>query len=82
MSADVSTSDDQRSRNLVEYIRAEPLKSVTVVTAAGFILGGGLNSRVGLALLAFAGRIALRGVVTSTLVELVAGSHNNGRIGR
>jgi hypothetical protein len=64
---------------MVDYVRAEPLKSVAVATAAGFILGRGLNSRVGLALLAFAGQIALRGVVKSTLAELATGSHNNGR---
>jgi hypothetical protein len=78
-SADESASDYQRSPELVDYVRAEPLKSVTVAAAAGFILGGGLNSRVGLALLAFVGRIALRQMVTGSLVELVAGNHNNGR---
>jgi hypothetical protein len=64
---------------MVDYVREEPLRSLTVATAAGFILGGGLNSRIGLALLAFAGRIALRGVVTSSLVELITGSQDNGR---
>jgi hypothetical protein len=78
-SADGSVAEHQRSPDLAEYVRAEPLKSVTVAAAAGFILGGGLNSRVGLALLAFVGRIALRQMVTGSLVELVAGNHNNGR---
>jgi hypothetical protein len=64
---------------MVDYVREEPLRSLTVATAAGFILGGGLNSRIGLALLTFAGRIVLRGVVTSTLVELITGSRDNGR---
>jgi hypothetical protein len=64
---------------MVDYIREEPLRSLAVATAAGFILGGGLNSRIGLALLTFAGRRALRGVVTSSLVELITGSHDNGR---
>jgi hypothetical protein len=64
---------------MVDYIREEPLRSLAVATAAGLILGGGLNSRIGLALLTFAGRRALRGVVTSSLVELITGSHDNGR---
>ena len=64
---------------MVDYVREEPLRSLAVATAAGFILGGGLNSRIGLALLTFAGRLALRGVVTSSLVELITGSHDNGR---
>ena len=81
-SADESTSDYQRSPELVDYVRAEPLRSVTIAATAGFILGGGLNSRVGLALFAFAGRIALRRIVTDSLIELVTGNHNNGRNGR
>ena len=76
-----SASEYQRSPDLVDYVRAEPLRSVTIAAASGFILGVGLNSRVGLALLAFAGRIALRQIVTDSLVELVTGNHNNGRNG-
>jgi len=49
-----------------------------VATGAGFILGGGVNSRVGRAMLTLVGRIALRGVVTSSLVDLVTGSHDRG----
>jgi hypothetical protein len=33
-----------------------------VATAAGFILGGGVNSRIGLAMLTFVGQIAILGV--------------------
>ena len=50
-----------------------------VAIAAGFILGGGVNSRIGLAMFTLVGQIALRGVVTSSLVELVTGSHDSGR---
>jgi hypothetical protein len=64
---------------MVDCVREEPLRSLAVATAAGFILGGGLNSRIGLALLTFVSRMALRGVVTSSLVELITGSHDNGR---
>jgi hypothetical protein len=64
---------------MVDYVREDPLRSLGVATAAGFILGGGLNSRIGLALLTVAGRMALREVVTRSLVELISGSHDNGR---
>jgi DUF883 C-terminal glycine zipper region len=47
---------------MVDYVREEPLRSLTVATAAGFILGGGLNSRIGLAL--------LTSLVGSSFVEL------------
>jgi hypothetical protein len=78
ISADAAAPWHHRSRDVCDYVRDEPLRSLAVATAAGFILGGGLNSRIGLAMLTFAGRIALRRIVTSTLVELVTGSHDNG----
>jgi hypothetical protein len=78
ISADAAAPRHHRSRDVGDYVRDEPLRSLTVATAAGFILGGGLNSRIGLAMLSFAGRVALRRIVTSALVELVTGSHDNG----
>ncbi len=45
-----------------DYVRGEPLWSLMVATAAGFILGGGVNSRIGLAMLTFVGQIAILGV--------------------
>ena len=79
ISADAVAARHHRSRDVGDYVRDEPLRSLTVATAAGFILGGEVNSRIGLAMLTFVGQIALRGVVTSSLVELVTGSHDNGR---
>ena len=78
ISADAAPAPRHRSRDVGDYVRDEPLRSLMVATAAGFILGGGVNSRVGLAMLTFVGRMALRGVVTSSLVELVTGSHDRG----
>jgi hypothetical protein len=78
ISADAAATGRQRYRDVGDYIRDEPLRSLMVATAAGFILGGGVNSRVGRAMLTLVGRIALRGVVTSSLVELVTGSHDRG----
>jgi len=63
-------------RDVGEYIREEPLTALAIAGAAGFILGGGANSRIGLALLAIVGRIALRGAATSFIVGLVSNSDN------
>jgi hypothetical protein len=79
ISADAAAPRHHQSRDVGDYVRDEPLRSLTVATAAGFVLGGGLKSRIGAAMLTFVGRIALRGVVTSSLVDLVTGSHDNGR---
>jgi hypothetical protein len=79
ISADATAARHHRSRDLGDYVRDEPLRSLTVATAAGFILGGGLNSRISLAMLTLVGQIALRGFVTNALIELVTGSHDNGR---
>ena len=76
ISADAAATGRQRCRDVSDYIRDEPLRSLMVATGAGFILGGGVNSRVGRAMLTLVGRIALRGVVTSSLVDLVTGSHD------
>jgi hypothetical protein len=64
-------------RDVGEYIREEPLTALAIAGAAGFILGGGANSRIGLALLAIVGRIALRGAATSFIVGLVSGNSDN-----
>ena len=62
-----------------DYLRDDPFRTLTIATAAGFILGGGLKSRISLALLTFVGRIALRGAVTNAIVDLVGGAHDNGQ---
>jgi hypothetical protein len=73
-----STEKEERSRRrdrdlgeeLGEYIRDEPLTALAIAGAAGFILGGGASSRLGLAALAMVGKIALRGAATNFLVGL------------
>jgi len=66
-----------RQRDVAEYIRDEPLTALAIATAAGFILGGGVNRRIGLVMLTIAGRIALRGVTTSLIAGMVTGGHDN-----
>jgi hypothetical protein len=79
-SAEAAAVDEKlrrRDRGIGEYVREEPLTALAIAGGAGFILGGGANSRIGLALLTIVGRIALRGAATSFIVGLVTGNHDN-----
>lgn len=81
-SADASSSDAiermrRRERDIGEYISEEPLTALAIAGGVGFILGGGANSRIGLALLTLVGRIALRGAATSFIVGLVTGNRDD-----
>ena len=67
------------TRNVGEYVKDEPLTALAIASVAGFVLGGGVNRRIGLAMLTTVGRIVLRGVATSLIVGMVTGSHDNRR---
>ena len=56
-----------------EYVRREPLTTLAIAAATGFVLGGGVNRRIGLAILTFVGRNVVRGVATSLIVGIMAG---------
>ncbi len=73
-----------RDRDIGEYIKDEPLTALAIAGAAGFILGGGASSRIGLAALAMVGKIALRGAATNFLVGLFVpdSDQDNRRAGR
>jgi hypothetical protein len=75
--ADVDEGRRRRNRDVGDYVREEPLTALAIASGAGFILGGGANSKIGLALLTIVGRIALRGAATSFIVGLVNGNHDN-----
>jgi len=77
ISADTDESLHRREQDVGEFVTEEPLTALTIVSGAGFILGGGLNSRIGLALLAIVERIALRGAATSFIVGLVTGNSDD-----
>ena len=74
---EVSANSATRHRDLVEYVRDEPLTALAIAGAAGFVLGGGVNRRIGLAILTIVGRIALRGIATSLIAGMVTGSHDD-----
>jgi hypothetical protein len=66
-----SRSLEGELETLVEYIRDEPLTSIAIASAAGFIFGGGAKSRIGLAALAMVGKTAMRGAATNLIVGLL-----------
>jgi hypothetical protein len=72
-STDAADMPRRQERDIGEYVREEPLTALAIASGVGFILGGGANSRVGLALLTIVGRIALRGAATDLIVGLVTG---------
>jgi hypothetical protein len=76
---DISANSAARHRDVGEYVRDEPLTALAIATVAGFVLGGGVNRRIGLAMLTIVGRIALRGVATGLIVGMVTGGNDDGR---
>jgi hypothetical protein len=68
---DISTDAVQLSRDLTIYIKDEPVKSLAIATATGFVFGGGLNSRLGMAMITMGTRMALRGVWGYVLAGVV-----------
>ena len=61
------------SRDLTSYIKNEPVKSLAIATTAGFVFGGGLNSRLGLAMITVGTRMALRGFCGYALAGAMTG---------
>jgi hypothetical protein len=60
-------------------IRRQPLNALTVAAAAGFILGGGLKTRIGRGLVLVTGRSLIRSAMYGFIAGLVkddANRHN------
>jgi hypothetical protein len=57
------------SRQIVSLIRDQPLKCAGAVAAAGFVVGGGLSGALGLAVLGFVARTAVRATVYDLLAK-------------
>jgi hypothetical protein len=81
-STEILTDAAELSRDLTIYIKDEPVKSLAIATAAGFVFGGGLNSRLGMAMITIGTRMALRGVWGYALAgAVISRSHQPGRPG-
>jgi hypothetical protein len=52
-------------------IRDRPLRSMAVAAAAGFIVGGGMATRPGVAILALFGRTAVKETATNLMTGMV-----------
>jgi hypothetical protein len=76
---DISANSAPRHRDVSEFVRDEPLTALAIAAATGFVLGGGVNRRLGLAMLTLAGRIALRGVAASMIAAMVTGFSDDPR---
>ena len=62
----------RRLENSVEkWIRDRPLPSAAIAAAAGFIIGGGMASRPGVAMLALLGRKAAKQAATNMISGMV-----------
>jgi len=74
---DISADNAVRRRDVSEYVRDEPLTALAIAAATGFVLGGGINRRVGLAMLTTVGQIALRSVAASLIGSTMTRSHDH-----
>ncbi len=54
---------------LTPQIKQNPLTTIGVAALAGFVIGGGMRSRFGTAVLLLIARMALRDVVTQTIAN-------------
>jgi hypothetical protein len=60
-----------------EYVRETPISAMAVAAAAGFLIGGGLKNRLGLAILGITGRVAIQGAATTFMAALATGNDHN-----
>src|SRR6266404_5317374 len=77
-SADSAARQHRRREDVGEYVRESPLSSLAIAAAAGFLVGGGFKNRVGLAMLAIVGRIAIQGAASAFIEAIATGNHHNG----
>jgi hypothetical protein len=70
------TSPSRDYRDAVrEQIREAPLTALAITAVAGFIVGGGMRSRIGNAMLAIVGRMALQSAASSFIAAIATGDN-------
>jgi hypothetical protein len=72
--ANISPGHDYRD-SVRERIKEAPLTSLAIAAAAGFIVGGGVRSRIGTAMLAIVGRMALQSAASSFIAAIATGDN-------
>jgi hypothetical protein len=60
-----------------EYVKETPVTALAIAAAAGFLTGGGLKNRLGLAILGIVGRVAIQSAASTFLAGLASGNDNN-----
>ncbi len=60
-----------RLRALEESIKEQPLKALGIGALAGFVVGGGYRTRLGLSILLFMGKAAMREVAVSAVAGAI-----------
>src|SRR6266404_9031466 len=63
---------------LIHTVQENPISSAVAAAAIGFVLGGGIRSRVGFALLLVGLRIAIREAMASYVASVLS-TNGNGR---
>ena len=72
-----------RQRDYVgEYVRETPITALAIAATAGFLIGGGLKNRLGLAILGIVGRVAIQGAATTFMAALATGNDHNETLNR
>ncbi|HLI80653.1 MAG TPA: hypothetical protein VKV03_11765 [Candidatus Binataceae bacterium] len=72
-------SDSQsrpEDRTLTELVQEQPVVSLAIAAATGFVLGGGMRARNGVALLALIGQIAMRDALGNIVSGALGNSHD------
>jgi len=70
-----SSKSRRADLSLTEIIQEQPITSVAIAVAAGFILGGGVRRSNGLALLMLLGQMAMRDALGNIVSEALGNSH-------
>jgi hypothetical protein len=73
------TDSMAQRRGVIEYVRDEPLTVLAIAGAAGFVLGGGINRRLGFAMMTMVGRIAVRSIAASLIFEAMNSGRDRGK---
>jgi len=66
-------------RSVADYVKDQPLTALAIATTTGFVLGGGVSPRIGLAMLTVIGRLALRNVAAGFITGALAGARDNAK---